>query len=117
MYAGDWALRFSQLVRQSGPARAWHVPANVWGLGVTSLLTDVSSEMVVSVLPGYLIFISGGGPVALGIAAGLYEGGPVVATWLGGWLADRSGRRKLTAGLGYGLSAMCRVGWLLATGR
>jgi MFS family permease len=47
----------------------------------------------------------------------LYEGGPVVATWLGGWIADRSGRRKLTAGCGYALSAMCRLGWLLVTGR
>ena len=117
MYAGDWALRLSQLVRQSAPAGAWHVPATVWGLGVTSLLTDVSSEMVVSILPAYLMFMSGGGPVALGIAAGLYEGGPVVATWLGGWMADRSGRRKLTAGCGYALSAMCRLGWLLVTGR
>jgi MFS family permease len=117
MYAGDWALRLSQLVRQAAPGRAWRVPANVWGLGLTSLLTDVSSEMVVSILPAYLIFMSGGGPVALGIAAGLYEGGPVVATWLGGWMADRSGRRKLTAGCGYALSAMCRLGWLLVTGR
>jgi MFS family permease len=117
MYAGDWAIRFSQLVRQSAPGRAWLVPANVWGLGITSLLTDVSSEMVVSVLPAYLIFMSGGGPVALGIAAGMYEGGPVVATWLGGWMADRSGRLKLTAGCGYGLSAVCRLGWLLVTGR
>jgi MFS family permease len=47
----------------------------------------------------------------------LYEGGPVVATWLGGWIADRSGRRKLTAGCGYALSAICRVGWLQVTGR
>ena len=117
MYAGDWALRLSQLVRQSAPAGAWHVPATVWGLGITSLLTDVSSEMVVSILPAYLMFMSGGGPVALGIAAGLYEGGPVVATWLGGWMADRSGRRKLTAGCGYALSAICRLGWLLVSGR
>jgi len=117
MYAGDWGLRLSQLVRQSAPGRAWRVPANVWGLGLTSLLTDVSSEMVVSILPAYLIFMSGGGPVALGIAAGMYEGGPVLATWLGGWMADRSGRLKLTAGCGYGLSALCRLGWLLVTGR
>ena len=109
MYAGDWALRLSQLVRQSAPAGVWHVPATVWDSGSTSLLTDVSSEMVVSILPAYLMFMSGGGPVALGIAAGLYEGGPVVATWLGGWMADRSGRRKLTAGCGYALSAMCRL--------
>src|SRR5262249_4565141 len=91
----------------------WQIPANVWGLGVTSLLTDVSSEMVVSILPAYLVLTSGLAPLALGITAGLQEGGPLLATWVGGWIADRSGRLKLTAAAGYTVSAACRLGWLV----
>ena len=97
--------------------RHWHVPANVWGLGVTSMLTDVSSEMVLSVLPAYLVMAGGLAPLALGVAAGVHEGGPMLAAWVGGLMADRSGRRKLTAGCGYALSAMCRLGWFALSGR
>jgi MFS family permease len=84
----------------------------VWGLGITSLLTDISSEMVVSILPAYLVIAGGMTPLAIGFVTGLHEGGPLLAAWLGGWIADRSGRRKLTAAFGYGISAVCRVIWL-----
>jgi MFS family permease len=117
VYAGDWLLRLSRVARQAKPSAGWRVPANVWGLGITSLLTDVSSEMVVSILPAYLVLTSGFAPLLLGVATGLHEGGPLLVTWIGGWIADRSGRRKLTAGLGYALSALCRFGWLLLSGR
>jgi MFS family permease len=113
VYVGDWRLRLSRAARQARPAAGWRVPANVWGLGVTSLLTDISSEMVVSVLPAYLVLTTGFAPMLLGLATGLHEGGPLLVTWIGGWLADRSGRRKLTALIGYGLSMVCRLGWLV----
>jgi MFS family permease len=113
VYAGDWRLRLSQVARQARPSSARRVPANVWALGLTSLLTDVSSEMVVSVLPAYLVLTTGFAPLLLGVATGLHEGGPLLVTWIGGWIADRTGRRKLTAGLGYALSAVCRLGWLV----
>ena len=80
------------------------------------MLTDISSEMVVSVLPAYMVLAGGLAPAALGIATGVHEGGPVLAMWLGGLIADRSGRRKLTAGCGYGISAVCRAGWLMLPG-
>src|SRR4051812_39067502 len=116
MYRGDWLFRLSGLVGEQNP-RHWRVPANVWGLGITSMLTDVSSEMVVSILPAYLVMTGGLAPLALGIATGLHEGGPLFAAWAGGLIADRSGRRKLTAGLGYAVSALCRLGWLLLSAR
>jgi MFS family permease len=72
--------------------------------------------MVVSVLPAYLVMTGGLTPVVLGVATGLHEGGPLLAAWIGGLIADRTGRRKLTAVLGYALSAICRLGWfVLAT--
>ena len=117
MYGGDWLTRLTDLARDARNPRQWHVPANVWGLGVTSLLTDVSSEMVLSVLPAYLVMTGGLAPLALGIAAGVHEGGPMLAAWAGGLIADRSGQRKLTAGAGYALSAICRLGWFALSGR
>jgi len=117
VYSGDWVSRLRLFVRDANALRGWRVPANVWALGVTSLLTDISSEMIVSVLPAYLVIAGGLPPVALGVATGLHEGGPMLAAWFGGLLADRSGRRKLTAGLGYSISAISRVGWLALPGR
>jgi MFS family permease len=117
--------RLGQLTRErragvgadAGAGAGWRVPANVWGLGVTSLLTDISSEMIVSVLPAYLVLTAGFAPLLLGVATSLHEGGPLLVTWIGGWAADRSGRRKLTAACGYALSAVCRLGWLLLPAR
>src|SRR6476659_1313531 len=117
MYSGDWLLRLSRFAREAKNPAAWRVPSNVWGLGVTSMLTDISSEMVVSVLPAYLVLMSGLAPLALGVATGLHEGGPMLAAWIGGVIADRSGQRKLTAGIGYGISAVCRLGWFALSGR
>ena len=117
MYGGDWLKRLTEFVRDARSPRRLAVPANVWGLGVTSLLTDVSSEMVLSVLPAYLVMTGGLAPLALGVAAGVHEGGPMLAAWAGGLIADRSGRRKLTAGSGYALSAICRLGWFALSGR
>ncbi len=113
MYQADWLSRFRTAVRSSAGRRVWRVPANVWGLGVTSLLTDISSEMVVSVLPAYLVISAGMAPVTLGFVTGLQSGGPMLAAWLGGFIADRTGRRKHTALTGYATSALCRLGWLL----
>jgi len=113
MYSADWILRLTRFGREARSLRGWSVPSNIWGLGVTSLLTDISSEMVVSILPAYLVVSGGLAPLALGIATGLHEGGPLLAAWLGGLVADRSARRKLTAGAGYALSAISRLGWLV----
>ena len=117
MYAGDWLTRLTDLARDARNPGQWRVPSNVWGLGVTSMLTDVSSEMVLSILPAYLVMTGGLAPLALGVAAGVHEGGPMLAAWAGGLIADRSGRRKLTAGSGYALSAICRLGWFALSGR
>jgi predicted MFS family arabinose efflux permease len=117
VYRGDWLVRLTALAHDARNPLQWHVPANVWGLGITSMLTDVSSEMVISILPAYLVMTSGLAPLALGVATGLHEGGPLIAAWAGGLMADRSARRKLTAGAGYAISALCRLGWLAFSGR
>jgi MFS transporter len=117
LYEGDWRLRLTQFFRQPNASSAWRVPANVWGLGITSLLTDASSEMVLSVLPAYLVLTAGLAPLGFGVVTGLQAGGPILITWVGGVVADRSRRPKLTAALGYAVSAACRLGWWAMPGR
>lgn len=89
------------------------VPLNVWLLGLTSLLTDVSSEMVVSVLPAYIVLGLHLSPLTYGALDGLYSGATLLTRWIGGAVADMRGRYKGVALAGYGLSALCRAGLLL----
>ena len=99
--------------RHRGAARArkgrGRVPGVVLALGLTSLFTDISSEAVTAVLPLYLTAVLGLGPVAYGFVDGIYQGAASLVRVLGGWWSDRSGRPKLVAGLGYGISALSRV--------
>jgi MFS family permease len=86
----------------------------VLALGAVSLVTDVSSEMVSAVLPLYLVVGLGLGPVVYGVLDGLYTGATALLRLVGGYVADRVQRRKLVAGLGYGISAVAKAGLLAA---
>ncbi|MQY07909.1 MFS transporter [Actinomadura macrotermitis] len=92
------------------------VPANVLALGAVSLVTDVSSEMVTAVLPMYLVLGLGLSPLQFGMLDGLYFGVTAFVRLAAGHAADRGRRHKLVAGIGYGLSAVCKLGLLAAGG-
>ena len=92
------------------------VPRTVVLLGLTSLLTDISSEMVAAVLPLYLVYAAGLSPLALGVVDGLYRGAAAIAALTSGFAADRRRRHKEVASLGYGLSAICKLGLVVAGG-
>ncbi len=98
------------------PATRRVVAGNVIALGAVSLVTDVSAEMVTAVLPLYLVLGLGLSPLAFGFLDGLYQGVTALVRLLGGHAADRWQRRKLVAGVGYGLSAASKVGLILAGG-
>ncbi|MGP2439508.1 MFS transporter [Streptomyces sp. JW3] len=83
-------------------------------LGTVSLITDISSEMVTAVLPLYLVTTLGFSPLAFGTLDGVYNGVSALVQLTGGHLADRVRDHKLLAGLGYGLSALCKPLLLLA---
>lgn len=91
------------------------VSANVWFLGLTSLFTDISSEMITAVLPIYLLVNLNLTPMAFGVVDGLYLGAAAVVRLAGGFTADRTRRYKTVAAAGYTLSMLSRVG-LLAFG-
>ncbi|GAA3793085.1 MFS transporter [Sphaerisporangium flaviroseum] len=95
-----------------GPGRV--LTGNVVALGLVSLFTDVSSEMVTAILPLYLIYQLSLSPMQFGFLDGVYTGATAVLRLVGGHVADRFHRRKLVAGVGYGLSAVCKIGYLVA---
>ncbi|MPQ99427.1 MFS transporter [Modestobacter sp. I12A-02628] len=68
--------------------------------------------MVTAVLPLYLTMALGLSPLAFGVLDGLYQGVTVLVRLLGGYVADRFARPKVTAQVGYGLSAVCKLGLL-----
>ncbi|MFE1549146.1 MFS transporter [Streptomyces sp. NPDC058718] len=92
------------------------VPGTVLALGAVSLVTDISSEMVTAVLPLYLVVGLGLSPLQFGLLDGVSTGATALVRILGGATADRGGRHKQVAGLGYALSACSRLGLLLAGG-
>ena len=125
MYAIDWALVFnrnrpaqSAATTTTASGRASRLPIvsrTVWALGVTSLFTDISSEMVASILPVYLVLHLGLSPLAFGIVDGVYQGAAALVRVAAGVIADRWRRHKEVAATGYALSAACRL-LILAAG-
>ncbi len=97
-----------------GGFRWLHVRRNVWALGFTSLFTDVSSEMVGTVLPVYLVLYLGLTPFQFGIVDGLYHGAAALLRLVSGVAVDRAGRCKEIALAGYGASAVSRLALLAA---
>lgn len=91
------------------------VPRTVWVLGFVSLFMDVSSELVHSLLPLFLVVGLGASPAVLGVIEGIAESTASVAKLFSGWLSDRLGRRKLLVALGYGLGAASKPLFPLAT--
>ncbi|MFH8894343.1 MFS transporter [Streptomyces sp. NPDC017949] len=91
------------------------VGGNVLTLGTVSLITDVSAEMVSAVLPLYLVLGLQLSPAAYGVLDGLNTGATALLRLVGGYVADRTSRRKAVAAAGYGLSALAKLG-LVAVG-
>jgi MFS family permease len=79
----------------------------VVALGLVSLLTDASSEMIVPLLPVFLVSL-GAGPAALGFIEGWADATSAVLKLVSGGLADRVKRRKPLVLLGYGVSSAIR---------
>ncbi|MGI9863109.1 MFS transporter [Moorella naiadis] len=88
---------------------------NVLITGLTSLLTDISTEMVYPLLPLYLTAALGASPGLVGIIEGLAESLASLLKVFSGAISDRLGRRKPLAIGGYGFSALGKVFLVLAT--
>jgi MFS family permease len=92
------------------------LPAGVVALGLVSLFMDTSSEMIHSTLPLFLTTVLGVGTVSVGVIEGVAEATASVTKVFGGAVSDWMRRRKALVLLGYGLSAVTKPLFPLATG-
>ncbi len=90
------------------------LPAGVWALGFVSLLMDVSSEMIHSLLPVYMVTALGISVFAVGLIEGAAEATALIVKVFSGILSDYWGKRKPLAILGYGLGALSKPLFALA---
>ena len=91
------------------------IPLAIWALGFVSLLTDISSEMVHSLLPMFLVGTLGASALVLGLIEGLAESTALVVKVFSGALSDYWGQRKRLAVAGYALSALTKPVFPLAS--
>lgn len=95
------------------PAR---MPVAIWTLGFVSLLMDVSSELIHSLLPVFLVTAMGASVFTVGLIEGMAEATALIVKVFSGVLSDWWGKRKPLAVLGYGLGALSKPLFALATG-
>jgi len=95
--------------------RSAGLPGAVWALGLTSLFMDISSETIHSVLPTFLVIGLGTSAVYLGVIEGVAEATACIVKVFSGALSDYMGRRKPLALLGYGMAALTKPLFPLAS--
>ncbi len=91
------------------------LPRNVWVVTVTSFLTDISSEMVINLLPLFLANVLGVRTGLIGLIEGVAETTASLLKAFSGWLSDRLGRRKWLAVAGYAISTLAKPFLYIAT--
>jgi MFS family permease len=95
--------------------RIWGLHPNIFFLGLVSLLTDVSSEMIFTLVPLFVCNVLGAGAFAVGIIGGLSESSDAILRIFSGRISDRIKKRKLLAVIGYGLSTVAKPFMYLAS--
>ena len=96
------------------PGALRQLPAGIWVLGFVSLLMDVSSEMIHSLLPLFMVGVLGTSVFMVGLVEGLAESVALITKVFSGLLSDYLGRRKWLAVAGYGLGALTKPLFALA---
>ena len=93
-----------------------HIPSGIWVLGFVSLLMDISSEMIHSLLPLFMVTILGTSTMVVGLVEGLAESLALVVKVFSGTLSDYWGKRKGLALFGYALGAFTKPLFAVASG-
>lgn len=91
------------------------ITRNVVALGLVSLLTDVSSELLIYVVPLFLANVLAAAPTVIGLVEGLAESVAAFVKLGSGALSDRVGRRTVLVGAGYGTSVAAKALYVVAT--
>jgi len=95
---------------KSSPA----IPRSIWMLGFVSLFMDVSSELIHSLLPVFMVTSLGATALVVGLVEGVAEATALIVKVFSGTLSDYLGKRKALAVFGYGLGAISKPIFALA---
>ncbi|MEY2700019.1 MAG: hypothetical protein RIQ52_774 [Pseudomonadota bacterium] len=91
------------------------MPGGIWVLGLVSLFMDISSEMIHSLLPVFMVTVLGSEALTIGLIEGVAESTAMIVKIFSGVLSDYLGRRKWIAVAGYGLGAITKPLFAIAT--
>jgi len=91
------------------------LPRNIWAVSLTSFFMDISSEMVINILPLFLVNVLGVRTSIVGLIEGIAESTASLVKLFSGWLSDRMHSRKWLAVIGYSLSAFSKPFFLIAS--
>ncbi len=106
----------SETIEYSKPSNSIRtLPRNVWAVGFTSFFMDISSEMVLNILPLFLSNVIGVQTSIIGLIDGVAEATASILKLFSGWLSDKIGGRKWLAVIGYGLSAITKPFFYIAS--
>ena len=100
---------------QSVRGKIFGLNPNVFFLGVVSLLTDVSSDMIFTLVPLFLTNVLGAATTVVGLVGGISESADALFRLFSGWLSDKIGKRKILAVVGYSISTVVKPFMYLAT--
>ena len=102
------------------PAEPVRIPRTVWVLGFVSMLMDISSEMIHSLLPVFMVTVLGASATTVGVIEGVAESTALIAKVFSGVLSDYIGKRKWLTVFGYAMGALTKplfaiapaIGWV-----
>ena len=98
------------------PAASTRIPRTVWVLGLVSMFMDISSEMIHSLLPVFMVTVLGSSATMVGLVEGIAESTALIVKIFSGALSDHLGKRKWLAALGYGMGAFSKPLFAIAGG-
>jgi len=99
---------------QNKDHRIFGLNPNIFWLGAVSFLTDVSSELIFTLLPLFLADVLKTGTVIIGLVEGVAESTASLLKVASGWLSDKIGNRKELSFIGYALSTLAKPFMLIA---
>ena len=98
----------------TGRKKIWGLDSNVFFLGVVSFLTDISSEIIFTIVPLLLFNVLGATTLTIGAIGGVSESADAIFRIISGWFSDKAKKRKPLTLLGYGISTIAKPFMLLA---
>ncbi len=101
--------------KETSPVKIWGLHPNIFFLGLVSLLTDVSSEMIFTLVPLFVLNVLGAGALAIGLIGGLSESIDAILRIFSGHISDKIKKRKFLAVLGYTVSTLSKPLMYLAS--